>query len=165
MSSPFFLLHWCSRFYLWVTYLTILKRVHLEVLVQDSNMGSSWIHFLPWTHWIYSYTWSNSLWKKSGNWVTPVHWVNEKIPTSIWIGKGETYSCHESNVWHRDIQSVGNSQLPASPWGAKSLDPTSSTPTFKTFIRGMSPAKHPTLKTNGAYVGKTHKTVANKERF
>ena len=35
---------------------------------QDSSVGRSWAHLLPQTWEIYKYIWSNSLWKRTGNW-------------------------------------------------------------------------------------------------
>ena len=72
-------------------------------------------------------------------WVTPTYWVNKKIFTLGWIWKAKTNLCHKPYTWHRDKQSGGNSQLPASPWGLKGLDPTSSIPMLKTSTWGAGP--------------------------
>lgn len=56
----------------------------------------------------------------------------------------------------------GSPQLPGSPWGVKSLDPTFSAQTFKIPIWGMGPKKYSALKAKEACIHKTHKTIANK---
>lgn len=39
----------------------------LERLMQDSSIGKSWTHLLPWEHKMYSYIWITTLWKRSKN--------------------------------------------------------------------------------------------------
>ena len=91
------------------------------------------------------------------SWVTPIHWANKNKPISKQTGKRKTQSRQKPHPWHSDMQSGVNSQLPPSPWGAKSLDPTSSIPTFKTFTWEMSP------QNTWLCVYETHKNIANKE--
>lgn len=116
-----------------------LLNMKMPFQIQNSDIRSSWTPHLPWMHQMYSYTWSISLWKKSRNWTMPIHWVNEKVPTSKLVGKTETHSCHKSHLWHSAIQMGENSQTPASPWAVKGLDAASSTPTCKTPTWRMGP--------------------------
>lgn len=68
------------------------------------------------------------------SWMTPTHQVNEKIPTLKQTGKAEPHSHCKTHPCQSAIQSRGNSQILASSWGIKGLDPTFNAPTFKTLI-------------------------------
>ena len=97
------------------------------------------------------------------SWVIPTHWVNEKISTLKQIGKTETHSHHKPHCQHSTKQSGRNSKLSASFWGAKCLDPTSSTQHLRLPSEGWAASRHLALKTNGTCIHETHKTIGNKE--
>lgn len=104
------------------------------------NIGDTWISLLPWMHQMFRYPWSNSLGKNpESSWVTLIHQAREKTAILKWVGKTVRHSHHKPYPQHRAIQSGGNPQFPASPWGGKCLDHISSTPTFKSATQGRSP--------------------------
>lgn len=66
------------------------------------------------------------------SWLALIHQENKKKPTLTWVGKPHTQSHHKPQPWHSDTQLGGNSQLPASLWRVKGLNPTVGTTTLKT---------------------------------
>lgn len=92
--------------------------------------------------------------------LTPTYGTTEKIPTSKQVGKAEKLH-RKSHSQHNDIQLEGKTQLPASPWGKRGLDPTSSSPTLKTSTRQKAP-NHLALRVSEAFIQGSRGTLANK---
>lgn len=85
------------------------------------------------------------------------------MPASKNVTQAETHFHHKPHPQHRTTQSEGNSQLSAYPGGAKSLDCTSITPTFKIPTPGTGPQNTQLWKQKGACVHETRETIANKD--
>lgn len=111
--------------------LEFMKRV-----IQDGNTGGSWAPLFPWTQWMYSYAWSDSLWRRSrnklGDSYTSDDWENAHTETHR-KGWGTLLSWNPLSAEHHTIGR--EPQLPASLWGVKGLNPTSRAPAFKIPIR------------------------------
>lgn len=105
----------------------------------------------------------NSLWKKSrNNWLIPVYWAHEKVPTSRWLGKLETHSHHKP---HPDTaldkqEGTPSFQLLPEKWGILViyLAPNFKTPDQRTGFQLIW-----LLRANGACIHKIHGMKANKE--
>lgn len=121
--------------YLYVGFCEVIK-------IKWGVFGLRWWHrklqtqLLPQIHWIYIFSWSNSLRKKSRNQLSSnTHLVNEKILRAKCVGKAETHSHHKPHPCHRDTQWAAGSHN-SYPGGIKALDQISSTLTFKTSTWG-----------------------------
>ena len=66
--------------------------------------------------------------------------------------------------WHRALQLKGNSQMPASPWGMKGLDPRATTPGFKIPTQ-RPPDRFLALKVNGVWIHQFHRQREAKQRL
>lgn len=111
--------------------------------------------------------------KVANNSYTSDKWENAHIE---WVGKAEhklainstfppqvgPYIC-KNNTFENTIPLKENPQLPDSPWGAMGLGSMSSAPTLRTHTRRLDSPTHFILKTNGAYLHETHKTLVIKK--
>lgn len=116
---------------------------------QDSDVGNSW---LPSSHRHTENTVTHKAIPSERNpetsWLTPTHEMTEKTPLLKWIRKVDTHFHHKLCPQFSAIQLGGNSQFPASPWGVKGLDHTSSTPIFLSLsLKGWAP-KSPSSSDN-----------------
>ena len=100
----------------------------MEVLVQDDSVERSWTHLLPQMHWICATNGTTSF---------EEHKVNKVLSTSCISGEWEGKYFKVARRGH---------QTPPSPWGAKYLNFTLSTPAFRLLPERTS--KHLVLKVN-----------------
>lgn len=80
-----------------------------ERAIQDSHAGRSWCHHFPWTHQIYSYIETNSLYKRPEELETS--WTNDKRTMLRQVGETEMECCQNPHLWDADPQLGRISQL------------------------------------------------------
>lgn len=116
----------------------IFKRQIIWDAIQDGSTGRFWTHLFPEKHQIYSYIWTNSLWKISENYLNISSITKNKRTTLRKIGEAEM-QCHQNPPpLAYNSQSGGISQT----WNVslrKGISPASGTLTLGTHTRDMSP--------------------------
>lgn len=121
------------------------------VLVQDGDIGRSWTHLFPLTHWIYSYIRNSFLWEKPKAWLSSSNMLGKgKKKTSKRLGKAGIQFHQKLHPRHCNPQSGGNLRPGASPWGT---DCTSqqAPQVLRPALKRQAPKTYKTFKNQQAY--------------
>ena len=147
--------------FLWL-FRNSLERI--EAVFKDGDAEGPWTPCLQWTHQMDSDTEQLAL-KKLTHLLSTSYKMRDRDNAYVEMSrKGWDTLLLKPQQWHRALQLKGNSQMPASPWGMKGLDPIATTPCFKIPTQ-RPPDRFLALKVNGVWIHQFHRQREAKQQL